>query len=154
MTEAGGILSMGAVGFVIGNPLVTWLCEKHLRSYRLGLGWACVVGFAGVCLLVGLNERLNTPLLYLTTLLLGMAANAPNAVGYAAAKSLFGVRLTGTIGGILGFSAFIGGAALQILCGRLLTVGKSFGLSVPGAYAAAFAPFFLCALVGGLALLP
>ena len=149
MTEAGGILSMGAVGFVLGNPLLTWLCENRLRSYRLGLGWACVAGFMGVCLLVGLNERLNMPLLYLTTLLLGMAANAPNAIGYAAAKTLFGMRLAGTIGGILGFSSFIGGAFLQVLCGGLLVTAQGFGCSQPGAYAVAFAPFFLCTLIAG-----
>ena len=150
-TQIGGILSMGAVGFVVGNPVVTWLCEYKLHSYRLGLGWACVVGFVGVCMLVFLNGSLSLSLLYLMALLLGMAANAPNAVGYAAARTLFGARLVGTIGGILGFSSFIGGACLQVLCGWLLNLAQNNGVETSPAYAIAFAPFLLCVLIGGWA---
>lgn len=147
-TQVGGILSMGAVGFVVGNPLLTWLCEQKIRSYSLGLGGACLLGVGGVCLLVLVNDGLNVPLLYLMALMLGLAANAPNAVGYAAARSLFGARLVGTIGGILGFSSFMGGACLQVLCGLLLTAARAHGFATASAYAVAFAPFFLCAAIG------
>lgn len=147
-TQVGGILSMGAVGFVVGNPLLTWICENRLRSYRLGMGWACVLGFAGVCLLVFKTDSMSMPTLYVMALALGMAANAPNAAGYAAARNLFGVRLAGAIGGILGFSSFIGGACLQVLCGVILSAAVSGGAATGTAYALAFAPFFLCAAVG------
>lgn len=144
--QVGGVLSVGAVGFVVGNPLVTWLCERYLKSYRLGLGYSCLVGLAAIAILLLLNSKMNLPLLYLVTLLLGMAANAPNAIGYAAARTLFGARLVGTVGGILGFCAFIGGACLQVLCGVLLGLGQSKGYNVSSAYVLAFIPFLPCAL--------
>lgn len=149
--QVGGVLSMGAVGFVVGNPLVTWFCERHLKSYRLGLGWACVAGLVPVGLLLLANDKMNLPLLYLLALLLGMAANAPNAIGYAAARTLFGARLVGTVGGILGFSSFIGGACLQVGCGLLLSLGQAWGYSPSASYVLAFAPFLPCLLLAGWA---
>lgn len=86
--------------------------------------------------------------LYLMALMLGMAANACNAVGYAAARTLFGARLVGAMGGILGFSSFIGGACLQIVCGSILAWAKGSGAGSSASYALAFAPFFLCAAIG------
>lgn len=150
-TQAGGVLAMGAVGFVAGNPLVTWFCERRLKSYRLGLGWACVIGMAAAAPLIFANNKMNMPLLYLLSLSLGMASNAPNAIGYAAARSLFGARLTGTVGGILGFSSFIGGACLQVLCGLLLSLGKAKGYSISASYALAFTPFLPCLLLAAWA---
>lgn len=146
--QVGGVLSMGAVGFVAGNPLLTWLCENKLRSYRLGMGWACILGLVGALLLVGKTDSMTLPLLYAMSLLLGMAANAPNAAGYAAARTLFGVSLAGTIGGILGFCSFIGGGCLQVLCGALLDLAGSFEAGVGLAYAVAFTPFVFCTLIG------
>lgn len=143
---AGSVLSMGAVGFVAGNPLMTLLCQRVLHSWRLGLAYACLLGLVGAALLVFVNDGLSLPMLFAVSLMLGFAANAPNAVGYAAARSLFGVRLAGSIGGILGFSSFLGGACLQTLCGQLLHVAESFGASTAQGYAVAFAIFVPCSL--------
>ena len=110
------------------------------------MGWACVVGLAAIGMLLLANDKMNIPLLYLLTFLLGMAANAPNAIGYAAARTLFGARLVGTIGGILGFSSFIGGACLQVLCGVLLSFGLAGGYSTSMSYVFAFLPFLPCLL--------
>ena len=53
----GGILSMGAMGFVFGSPLYTLIFERYIRSYRKGLTLSCAAAFT-CCMLLAL--LLNT----------------------------------------------------------------------------------------------
>ncbi len=143
----GGVLSMGAMGFVFGSPVYTWIWEKIFKSYRGGLCVSGVLAFVccGIFSLSGKGFPL--PLLYVVALCLGIACNAPNALAYASARNLFGPAMTATLSGILGFCAFMGGASLQSLGGLLIDTALRHGWSVPDAYKLLFAPYFIYAIV-------
>lgn len=145
--QVGGILSMGALGFVVGSPVCTWFCEHILHSYRWGLTVSAVLAALCTCLLTGINDTLSVPALYAVALMLGIAANAPNAIAYAAARDLFGPSLAGSIAGILGFCSFAGGGILQSLSGFLLDAALARGMTENTAFATALFPYLPFALL-------
>ena len=142
--ETGNLLAMGALGFIVGNPLLAWFCRHQLKSYRLGLGLAGPVGFAASWLLVFHTDSLSLPQLYGMMLAIGMAANAPNAVASEMARKLFGNTMLGSVGGLFGFSAFIGGACLQMLIGLIIDQAEAASLPPVQVYSRAFMPFLFC----------
>ncbi len=150
-TATGNLLAMGAIGFIVGNPLLAYVCERWLKSYRLGLGLAGPVGFAASWLLVFRTDSLSLPQLYGIMLAIGMAANAPNAVAYTMARNLFGGRMIGSVGGMFGFVAFIGGACLQVIIGLIIDAGESAGLAPVAVYSRGFVPFLVCTVCSTIA---
>ncbi len=143
----GGILTMGAMGFLIGAPLVAWLSEAVFKSHKLALIFFCPVGAIPVILLVFFTDSLNIPALYFLVLCTGFAANAPNAVRYTMTRELLGAHVVGTVGGIYTCVVFGVGGSLQILTGHALDLCKTAGFSIASAYSAAFSIFIACVLL-------
>lgn len=150
-TETGNLLSVGALGFILGNPLLAWVSEHWLKSHRLGIGLSGPVGLVCAYALVFHTADMNLPTLYLLMLVLSMAVNAPNAVAHTMTRILFGTRLNGPLGGIFGFAVFISGGLLQILLGVIIAWGEGRGLSPAAVYSRAFMPFLLTMLIGTVA---
>lgn len=146
--QIGGILSMGALGFVFGSPLFTWYCEHTLCSHRLGLCASCATALICMCLFIFVGQYLHVYLLYIIALGLGMACNAPNAIAYASARVLFGGELAGTLGGIFGFFSFLGGMFLQSFGGMIIEAAKTHYSEIASVFQLAFAPFAFFALLG------
>lgn len=148
--EAGAIVSMVAIGFIVGTPAISWLGDNVLKSYRLGLGLAGLFTFLGMTILITRIDQLPGTSLYLVLLCVGLTLNAPNVLGYAASRNLFGSHLSGVTAGALGCSAFLGGAFLQALCGALLTYARARHWPHAEAYALTFSPFVICGLAAAL----
>lgn len=145
----GNILAMGAVGFIAGTPLLTWISEKKLRSRRKAMALASLLAcVSGAALSLG-SDVLSVPLLFAVSLALGIAVNGPCPVAYASGRERFGNRLVGSLSGILAASVFVGGAILQLVSGGLLSWAQQAGLAHPWAWA--FAPLPLLAAASALA---
>ena len=145
--QVGGILSMGALGFVLGSPVYTRIFERTVALCRWGLVVSCVLALVCVCVLLLLPSGVPLWALYVLALALGTAANAPNAIAYAIARERFGPALAGSIGGILGFCSFAGGGVLQGVSGLLLAQGRADHMPEQSAFALAFAPYGVLALL-------
>ncbi len=150
-TQAGAVVSMFSLGFIFGNPLLTWFFGSVVRSFRLGIGGSGVLGLLGMGAIVYWNGALPVVVLYLVFIALSMAQNAPNSICYAAARNLFGPRMAGLTGGVHGCVSYLGGGVLQILCGLILGWGERQGYAPGNAYALSFIPYFFTAVFSGIA---
>ncbi len=150
--DAGVITSLVAFGFIIGTPTVSAISDKYLRSYRVPVGAAGALTMLVSAYMIWRIDTMAYAELIVLMLAIGLALNSPNACIYAAARCLFGTRMTGITGGVFGCAAFLGGAAMQIISGWLLDLGELHKWGAAQSYAAAFTPFILCgavALVAG-----
>ncbi|GEM_PF-637672 len=140
--DAGLVVSMFSFGFIIGNPLLSFVCDKILHSYRAALGAAGVVGLAAMLPLLVIGPSLGLALCIVIALILGMAINAPNAIIYAAARNVLGSRLASVASGVMACTCFISGGLFQVLCGSLIEMGESAGWPVGRTYLVAFLPAY------------
>jgi len=147
-TQAGQVLSLLAVGLILGSPFWSHLSDRVLRSRK-----RCIVISAGVTLLVTLPlaffpAGLNLNLLYLLCFLLGAFGSAIVVIGFTAAKELFPLDLAGTSVGLVNLFPFLGGALLQVLVGVVLErSGGPQGVFSAQAYGNGFKIFFFSALL-------
>lgn len=132
----GNMLGMGAIGFILGGPVLAWACAHGLHSHKGILAGAGVLGLGTASALVFFTGSMSEPVLYILVLMLGFAANAPNAICFTIARISFGAELAGTSGGFLGFATFIGGASMQAIIGQILS-GQA-GADKVAAFSSAF----------------
>lgn len=149
--NAGLVVSMFAYGFILGNPLLSFLCEKVLHSNRMALGSMGLVGLAAMTPFYLKGAELGLPLCAVITLVLGMVLNASNAVVYSAARNVLGSRLAGIASGVIACACFISGGILQILCGSLIDWARDQGMPPQQCYAVAFLPYILCFILAAWA---
>jgi len=150
--QAGGVLSMIAVGMIFGSPLQSYLSDHLLRSRKKPLVLATLVVLLISSVLAFFPAGLNLGLLYLLFLLLGLFAGAVPVVAFASAKELFPLAAAGTATGLVNLMAFLGPALTQVLIGLVLEAqGKVNGVYPPAAYGRAFLIFFGCAVAALLA---
>lgn len=149
-TEFGGILMMGAVGFTFGGPILTWLCNKVFKSYRVGLALSNLMCASGIALIVLNIDSLSTWMLYLSVLLIGMAS-APSALVYATTRAVFGPHMAGALAGIWSFVLFGSGGILSMLIGKVVGAAKAAGESTAVAFEEAFYIFLTYAVIGIIA---
>lgn len=141
------ILSMIAVGMIVGSPMLSYVSNNVLKSRKrvLVLCSAVVVGLAAMPAFF--TSRMPIVGLYLLCLGLGIFASAVVVIGFTANKELFPVRIAGTATGIVNLFPFAGGAIFQPILGFVLErqgrVGESF--TVEG-YRQAFLLLFFCAV--------
>ena len=151
-TTSGQILSMLAIGLIIGAPLQSWLSTRLNRRRKpvLMLSSFVTVGLAG--LLTFATANLPQPALYLLCLLLGIFTAASVVIGFSATKELFPAHIAGTSIGLINLFPFAGGAIFQPLLGLVLeSSGQSNeGFTLSG-YQQAFSILFACAVIGLLA---
>lgn len=141
---AGLVVSMFAFGFILGNPLLSFLCDRVFHSNRIGLGGAGVLGFLAMLPLYLKGAGLGLAACIGIALVLGMALNAPNAVIYSSARNVLGSRLASIASGVLACMCFISGGLFQVVCGALLDAGRGWGLDMQQSYLLAFAPYVFC----------
>lgn len=146
-TEVGTVTSVVAFGSLVGAPLVSWLSDSLLGSYRFSLGMAGVLTVVVNLFLQFRIDSMSITAISTIILMVGMNVNAPTGVAHAATRNLFGTGMAGIVSGILSCSGFLWGASLQILCGELLYFGERLGLPGSQCYAMAFSPFIVCGLL-------
>lgn len=130
--EAGHILSMAAIGLIVGSPLLSFLSNNLFKARKP------VLIIASVCMLVitgnlyYLTRDIPIALLYLICLGIGIFSGAVVTVGFTTNKELFPVSIAGTATGLVNFFPFAGGAVFQVILGAVL---DSQGLTASGGFA-------------------
>lgn len=147
-SSAGAMVSLIALGLIIGTPAIAWFCTNILHSLRAGLGLAGLAALFGTAALIPVIDELPTPVLYIVLFASGVVLNAPNVLAYTSLRNLFGPQLAGATSGALACSSFLGGAVMQAFCGALLTYAQNHSWETAEAYALTFSPFMLCGLAG------
>jgi sugar phosphate permease len=147
-SEAGRILSMIAVGMVVGSPFLSYLSSNVFKARKPVIVLSSVVVLGLTALLAFFTAGLSVPALYLICLGLGIFASAVVVVGFTTNKELFPVQMAGTATGLVNLFPFAGGAVFQPVLGWILEragrEGSSFTLA---GYQSAFLVLFGCALV-------
>jgi sugar phosphate permease len=151
-SQAGQILSMIALGMVVGSPLLSFFSSSVFQARKpvIILCSAVLVGITAV--LAFHTDEIPVFGLYLLCLGLGIFASAVVVIGFTANKELFPVQMAGTATGLVNLFPFAGGAVFQPLLGHVLErtgrEGASFTLA---GYQNAFLVLFAGAVVALLA---
>jgi sugar phosphate permease len=129
--EAGNVLSMTALGLIVGSPLVSILSDRvlHSRKKLLVLASAMVVGL--MILLNVFPIGLPHLTLYVFMFLFSVCGAASVVIGFSTTKELFPVEIAGTSVGAVNLFPFLGGAIFQPILGWIL---DAYGKNVAGAY--------------------
>jgi sugar phosphate permease len=147
-SESGRILSMLAVGLVVGGPFLSWLSDKVFKRRKPVL----VLSATGVAALTAMPTFFTDAIpvwgLHLLFLLLALFGNGIVAVTFTMNKELFPVSIAGTATGLVNLFCFAGAAAFQPILGYILEQYDKKGavFSLAG-YQAVFRTLMVCALV-------
>ncbi len=151
--HAGHILSLAAVGMILGSPLLSWLSNQVFRARKpvLVIGSVFMVAVTGVLYLF--TSRIPLPFYYLICLIVGIFSGAMVTIGFTTNKELFPVSIAGTATGLVNFFPFAGGAVFQVVLGIVL---EQQGLNAQGGFQLAgfrygLLVLFLCGVVALLA---
>jgi sugar phosphate permease len=118
--ESGRILSMLAIGMIIGSPLLSWLSTQVCKGRKPVLVASSLMVTFLMILPVLFTDRLPTVVLYLVFLGLGIFSSAVVVIGFTTTKESFPVQIAGTATGLVNLFPFSGGAIMQPLTGYLL----------------------------------
>jgi len=145
--QAGHILSLAAVGMILGSPFLSWLSNRVFRARKpvLIMGSIFMVAVTGVLYLF--TSRIPLPAYYPICLIVGIFSGAMVTIGFTTNKELFPVSIAGTATGLVNFFPFAGGAVFQVVLGVVL---EKQGLNAQGGWLLAgfqqgLLVLFLCA---------
>jgi sugar phosphate permease len=145
--EAGQILSMIAVGMVVGSPLLSLLSDRVFEGRKpvLVLASAVMVVVTGV--LWAFTDTLPVAGLYTLFLVMGVFGSAIVVIGFTANKELFPIEIAGTATGLINLFPFAGGAVFQPVLGGIL---EGFGKAGAGFSLQGYRAVMLALLVSSL----
>ena len=152
-SEAGQILSLWAVGTILGSALVSltpaaWLGAR--KRILIAAGSLSVVLISALALF---TQAIPVPALYAVCLGFGVAQAAMVIFGYTVIKELFPLQIAGTATGLANLFPFAGGAVFQPLVGYILERYRTpAGVFSVAGYQTAFS-VLLCCSVTSLALI-
>jgi sugar phosphate permease len=150
--QTGQILSMIALGMIVGAPLLSFSSNRvfHGRKPVLILSSSmlvCITAF-----LTFYTDRFSVTSLYVMCLFLGICAQGIVAIVFITTKELFPVQIAGTASGLVNLFPFIGAGVFQPFLGYLMErEGKVEGAFTPAAYSHAFFVLFLCGMIAFVA---
>lgn len=137
--QAGGVLSMMAVGLIFGAPFWNWLSHHVLYSRKKVLMISQLAGFCLFAPLAFFTGDFSVTQLYLWCFMFNFSLSSMVVVGYSAVKDSFPIQISGTATGILNIFPFAGAAVGQPLIGWYLdSVGAVGGQYPVEAYSAVF----------------
>ena len=147
--DAGRMLSVAAIGFLVGGPLLILLGDA-IKSYTKVLIGLCLVNVAIAAFLVWGPAGAAPWLLYLLCLAAPIGVHG-TALLFAVSRKFFPERIIGSTLGFLNLMPFMFGAAMQGLIGRILAaVQADPAVQALGAhvhYGLAFKPVFHWAIL-------
>ena len=150
--QSGYILSMLAVGLVIGSPLLSFLSNRvfHARKPVLLIS-TCIVLVITATLSFAV-DRIPVYGLYLICLGLECLVSAIVVIGFTSTKELFPVQIAGTATGLVNLFPFAGGAIFQPFTGYLLErSGSMNGAFTLAGYQQMFNSLLISAVIAMLA---
>jgi len=130
--EKGNVLSMIAVGLIVGSPFVSILSDRFLRSRKKVLVLASAVLVGELLLLSACPSGFPIWLLYLWMFVFSISSAAIVVIGFTTTKELFPIEIAGTSVGTVNLFPFLGGAVFQPVLGWVLELYPRTGT---GAYA-------------------
>jgi sugar phosphate permease len=147
--QAARILSMLAVGMIVGSPVLSYASNRIFRARKPVLVLSSLITIACSALLAFRTAELSAAALYALCFGLGMFSSAVVVIGFTSNKELFPVQMAGTATGLVNLFPFAGGAVFQPVLGHLL---ESQGRAADGAftlagYQQAFLALFVCSLI-------
>jgi len=146
--QAGKILSMLAIGMIVGSPGLSHLSDKVFKARKpvMVLSSVVLVGLASV--LAFYTDRIPLAGHYLLCLGLGIFSSAIVVIGFTVIKELFPIQIAGTATGLVNLFPFAGGAVAQPLVGYVLERhGKIEGAFTLAGYQQAFLFLWVCSLI-------
>jgi sugar phosphate permease len=146
--QAARILSMMAIGMIIGSPCLSYASNNIFKGRKPVLIICSVMTLIQTGFLAFYTDRLSVPGLYLLCFGFGVFTSAIVVIAFTNNKELFPVQMAGTATGLINLFPFAGGAVFQPVLGGILEhygrVGDRFTLQ---GYQSAFLVLFLCALI-------
>jgi sugar phosphate permease len=146
--QVGQILSMLAVGMIVGSPLLSYVSNNIVKARKPILVLASIVMLIITAILVFFTDRIPMMGLYLLCLGMGIFGSAVVVIGFTTTKELFPVQIAGTATGLINLFPFAGGAIFPPILGHLLErqgrMGETF--TVVG-YRQAFSVLFACGMI-------
>jgi len=137
--SAGNILSMIAVGMVVGGPFLGHLSDRILESRKKMLVGASAVNVFVWCIMIVFYHTFSLPALFGIFFLMGVTTSSIVVIVFTSVKELFPLEMAGTAIGTANLFGFFGGIVFQPLIGYVLDIaGKVQGAYPPYAYRWAF----------------
>ena len=150
--QSGQILSMLAIGMIIGSPLLSYISNSVVKSRKIVIVFCSAMVLCIAFMFAFFTARIPLPLHYLICFCLGIFGSAIVVIGFTTNKELFPVQMAGTATGLVNLFPFAGGAVFQPILGYVLEkqgrVGDAF--TVAG-YRNAFLVLFACGLIALIA---
>ncbi len=147
--KAGHILSMAAIGMIVGSPILSYLSNNIIRARKPVLILSSIFMLIITGMLYIFTQGIPVLLLYLICLGIGTFSGAVVTIGFTTNKELFPVSIAGTATGLVNFFPFLGGAIFQVILGAVVDsqgFTTSGGFSLQG-FRYSFLVLFLCGLV-------
>ena len=152
--QAGGILSMLAVGMIVGSPLQSFFSNRVFKGRKPAIVISSCIVLLLTAALAFRTEGIPQVGHYLICFGLGVFSSAVVVIGFTTTKELFPVRMAGTATGLVNLFPFAGGAVFQPLLGWVLEshgrIGESFTLA---GYRQAMLILFACAVIAAVSAL-
>lgn len=134
-TAKGNVLSMIAVGLIVGSPLLSFLSDRVFFSRKKVLMLSSAIIVAELLVLTLVPSGLPHWSLYGIIFVFSVFSSAIVVIGFTTTKELFPVEIAGTSVGTMNLFPFLGGAAMQPFLGWLLEQyprGASGGYGLDG----------------------
>jgi sugar phosphate permease len=146
--QAAQILSMLAIGMIIGSPMLSYISTNIFRARKPVLVLSSIVLVGLTAILAFFTAEIPLVVLYTLCLGLGIFSAAIVVIGFTTNKELFPVQMAGTATGIVNLFPFAGGAVFQPLLGFILEQNATAeGTFTPVAYQQAFLILFIAGVI-------
>jgi len=147
-SESGNILSMIAVGMVVGSLLLSFLSDKIFKSRKSIMLLSSVAMIAVTGCLAFYTDGISKFGMYLICFFLSVFSSAIVVIAFTMNKELFPVQMAGTATGLINLFPFAGGAVFQPFLGYILEhFGKVEGGFTLAGYKASFFFLFISAII-------
>jgi len=151
-SQSGQILSMLAIGMIVGSPLVSFLSNNIIKSRKKTIIFSSIVVFMLMLPLTFFTATIPLVWHYIICLGLGIFSSAIVVIGFTTNKELFPVQMAGTATGMINLFPFLGGAVFQPVLGFVLEQnGKVDGAFTLSGYRQAFLVLFMCSVIALIA---
>jgi sugar phosphate permease len=146
--NAGQILSMLAIGMIVGSPFLSFLSNNIFRARKPAMILSSVILLHLTAALAFYTRDIPLAGLYLLCFGLGVFSSAIVVIGFTTTKELFPVQMAGTATGLVNLFPFAGGAVFQPVLGHVLEKhGRIAGAFTLSGYKQAFLILFLCGII-------
>ena len=150
--QSGQILSMLAMGMIIGSPLLSYVSNTLFRSRKTTLMLSSVIVCCLTLTLAFFTAEIPLAGHYIICLGLGIFSSAIVVIGFTTNKELFPVQMAGTATGMINLFPFLGGAVFQPILGQVLEKhGRIEGAFTLEGYQQAFLVLFACSVIALIA---